>query len=274
MPEGPWLDARRSCYASIAFWTRCSPGARSFLIGGPGIGKTTLLVTAADSARDRSIRVLAARPSSSAAQRPFGGLMDLCDGLGEAEFAPLPAPRRRGLEAALMRAEPATEPGPTSAVALGLMGVVRGLAAGGPVVIAVDDLQWLDRSSAEAVAFVAGRLAGARVGFLLALRRVPRGFLRRRSQGAGWSASRSDRCRLARCGGCCSSTSAFRPAPGSCLRHPALPRPHGHQSRPLPGEDPGRQHARAGELHADGYCDRADGRDFGSTLSQLTIVNG
>ncbi len=140
--------------------------------------------------------------------------MDLCDGLGEAEFAPLPAPRRRGLEAALMRAEPATEPGPTSAVALGLMGVVRGLAAGGPVVIAVDDLQWLDRSSAEAVAFVAGRLAGARVGFLLALRRVPRGFLRRRSQGAGWSASRSDRCRLARCGGCCSSTSAFRPCAG------------------------------------------------------------
>jgi hypothetical protein len=82
------------------------PGTSIVLIGAPGIGKTTLWEHALGSARDAGCCVLAARPTGGAAQLPFGGLIDLCDPLGEAELAILPGPQRRALEQALMRTEP------------------------------------------------------------------------------------------------------------------------------------------------------------------------
>ena len=114
--------------------------------------------------------MLTARPSGSAAQLPFGGLIDLCDGLQETELAAVPPPQRRALDAALLRAEPELPTAATTAVALGLLGVVRTLAARAPVIIAIDDLPWLDSPSAEALAFLARRLDEAPVTFLLARR--------------------------------------------------------------------------------------------------------
>ncbi|HJS94549.1 MAG TPA: ATP-binding protein, partial [Solirubrobacteraceae bacterium] len=146
------------------------PGSSIVLIGAPGIGKTTLWDSAVDSAREAGRCVLAARPTGGAAQLPFGGLIDLCDPLGEAELAILPGPQRRALEAALMRTEPEADPAPTSVVALALLGVVRALSAHARVVIAIDDVHWLDQPAAEAVAFLARRLDGAHVTFLLARR--------------------------------------------------------------------------------------------------------
>lgn len=146
------------------------PASAMVLVGGPGIGKTTLWETAVGSARASGARVLMARPSGSAAQLPFVGLIDLCDGLDETELATVPLPQRRALEAALLRAEPVQPAASTTAVALGLLGVVRGLAARVPVVIAIDDLPWLDAPSVEALAFLARRLDEAPVKFLVARR--------------------------------------------------------------------------------------------------------
>ena len=100
----------------------------------------------------------------------FGGLIDLRDVLGEAELAVLPGAQRRALEVALVRAEPGVELAAATVVALGLLGVVRALAARGSVLIAIDDLQWLDPPSVDALTFVVHRLEGARVAFLLARR--------------------------------------------------------------------------------------------------------
>lgn len=147
-----------------------SAGTTIVLIGEAGFGKTTLWEAAIRSARASGVRVLAARPSESAAQLPFGGLLDLSDQLEDAELAALPGPQRRALEVALMRAEPTNEPAPSPVIALALLGVVRALALHHPVLIAVDDLQWLDPVSVEAWAAVARRLDGARVVFLLARR--------------------------------------------------------------------------------------------------------
>lgn len=154
-----------------------SPGGSLVLIGGAGFGKTTLWGAAVESACGGGTRVLSARPGESGAQLRFGGLVDLCDGLDAAELAPLPAPQRRALEVALLRAEPGLEQTAPAAVALGLLGVVRGLAVGGPVLIAIDDLQWLDTASVDALTFVARRLASVPVGFLLARRPGPVGAL-------------------------------------------------------------------------------------------------
>jgi len=166
-----WVVGREVELARLDQFAR-DPGSGSaiVLIGGPGIGKTTLWETAVGFARASGARVLTARPSESAAQLPFGGLIDLCDGFDQTELAVVPAPQRRALEVALLRAEPGLPAASTTAVALGLLGVVRTLAARAPVIIAIDDLPWLDAPSAEALAFLAQRLDEAPVTFLLARR--------------------------------------------------------------------------------------------------------
>jgi DNA-binding CsgD family transcriptional regulator len=74
------------------------------------------------------------------------------------------------LEVALLRAAPSATAVEPHAIALGFLNGLRALAADAPVLVAIDDVQWLDRSSADALAFVARRLQGERVRFLLARR--------------------------------------------------------------------------------------------------------
>ena len=61
-----------------------------------------------------------------------------------------------------------------------LLNLLRALAADGPLVIAIDDVPWLDVQSAEALAFAARRLAGEPIAFLLA-RRPGRGSMLERA---------------------------------------------------------------------------------------------
>jgi DNA-binding CsgD family transcriptional regulator len=142
------------------------------LVGEPGIGKTTLWEAGVAAAEGQGVRVLAARPSESEARLPFAGLVDLCEHVAPDELGALPTPQRRALEAALLRAEPVDGSAHPGAVEFGFVGAVRALAAAVPLVIAVDDLQWLDRCSADVLAFAARRLKDVNVGFLLARRPV------------------------------------------------------------------------------------------------------
>src|SRR6202011_2513613 len=71
--------------------------------GGPGIGKTTLWDAGIDAARERGLRVLAARPSGAEAKLSFAALIDLCDRVDSDELAAVPAPQRSALEVALLR---------------------------------------------------------------------------------------------------------------------------------------------------------------------------
>jgi DNA-binding NarL/FixJ family response regulator len=85
-------------------------------------------------------------------------------------LAGLPVPQRWALEVAVRRAEPDLVPPEPLAIAAGLLGVLRAAASAGPVLVAVDDLPWLDGASAGAVVFAARRLAGADVRFLVSRR--------------------------------------------------------------------------------------------------------
>ncbi len=140
------------------------------LVGEPGIGKTTLWEAGVAAAEGDGARLLVSRPSESEARLPFSGLIDLCQTIGSAELGALPSPQRRALEAALLRTEPVDGSAHSGAVEFGFVTAVRGLAARAPVLVAVDDLQWLDRSSGDVLAFAARRLGHVRVGFLLARR--------------------------------------------------------------------------------------------------------
>jgi DNA-binding CsgD family transcriptional regulator len=150
-----------------------APGAAGRVLvvcGEPGIGKSTVWEAGAGLARSRGFAVWCARASEAEAQLSFAGLADLVEAAGAGVLAGLPPPQRRALEVAVRRAEPEGPAPEPLAVAAGLLGALRVAAAAGPVLVAVDDLPWLDGASAAAAVFAARRLAGEDVRFLVARR--------------------------------------------------------------------------------------------------------
>ena len=139
------------------------------IVGEPGIGKTTVWREAVERARARGATVLAARPAESEARLSFGGVADLTSALPPEAFYALPAPQRRGLDVALLRAD-STGPPARRVVATALLTLVRELGASSIVVIAIDDLQWLDPPSTDALEFVLRRLDGENVRMIFSLR--------------------------------------------------------------------------------------------------------
>ena len=151
---------------------RVGAGDPLVLIGAPGIGKTTLWEASIEAARSYDLQVLSASPGDREAQLSFTGLIDLFDGVADDALARLPGPQRSALDVALLRREPAAEPPEPHAIGLGVLNGLRALAARAPVLVAVDDVQWLDPPRPRALV----RGAAARhepVGFLLARRPAP-----------------------------------------------------------------------------------------------------
>lgn len=149
----------------------CEPAAL-VIEGEPGLGKSTLWLAGLAASKDRSFRILDARPAEPEAQMSYAGLSDLLAEMDQEVLSLLPAPQERALGAALLRSEaegPATE---QRAVGMALLGVLRTLGERGPVLIAIDDLQWLDSPSHRVLAFALRRLERDPVG-LLATRRTP-----------------------------------------------------------------------------------------------------
>jgi AAA ATPase domain len=105
-------------------------GQSLVLVGGPGIGKTTLWEAGIAAARDRGCRTLAARASGADARLAFAAVIDLLDEVGAEELEALPAPQRRALEVAVLRADPVGPPPELRAIALGLLNVLRESADG------------------------------------------------------------------------------------------------------------------------------------------------
>ncbi len=94
----------------------------------------------------------------------------LADPEAEAALGPVAEPRRAALDVALGRTLPGNGRVDATLVGLGLADLLRALASQGPVVVAIDDIQWADRASQDALAFAARRLRAEPVAFLLARR--------------------------------------------------------------------------------------------------------
>jgi DNA-binding CsgD family transcriptional regulator len=150
-----------------------SPALALVLTGGPGVGKTALWEAGVRRARGQGMRVLAARPSEAEAQLSLAALFDLLDGIDVGALDKVPAPQRQALETVLLRAEPTGDAPEPLAIAAAFLGALRSLTASGPLLLAVDDLHWLDGASAAVLAFAARRLRGQRCRFLLARRSGP-----------------------------------------------------------------------------------------------------
>ncbi len=143
------------------------------LSGEAGIGKTVLWETGVDEGRGRLERVLTCRGVEAEASLSFAGLSELIAPVLE-EAAPSLVPlRKRALEIALLLAEPGDRPPDAHAIGLAVLDVLRVLAERGPVVVAVDDGQWLDPASAGVLQIALRRLRDEHVGLLVTLRRTP-----------------------------------------------------------------------------------------------------
>jgi DNA-binding NarL/FixJ family response regulator len=171
-PAGrPVLVGRGAELGQVEGFLGPGPAGRALVVcGEPGIGKSTLWEAGAGLARSRGFAAWCARASEAEAQLSFAGLADLVEGAGPGVLAGLPGPQRRALEVAVRRAEPEGAPPEPLAIAAGLLGALRAAAGTGPVLVAVDDLPWLDGASAAALVFAARRLGGHDVRFLVSRR--------------------------------------------------------------------------------------------------------
>ena len=146
--------------ALVALLADAVPEPRALLVEGePGIGKSTLLRELLAIADSRGYAVLSCRPSRSEMDLSYAGLVELLGGVPGEVIDGLPAPQARVLRVLLRREEPGAA---FDRLSLGLATVaaVRALAADRPVLVAVDDIRWLDHPSARTVAFLARRVAG------------------------------------------------------------------------------------------------------------------
>jgi len=147
-----------------------SSPAALILVGDAGIGKTILMRTAADRAAERSWQILRAAPAQAEGELAHAALVDLLRDIDPAAVADLPEPQRTALEVARSGAAPAHGSIAPGTVAAALLGIVRRLGERGAVLVAVDDVQWLDAATRSALAYTVRRCDGLPIGILAGLR--------------------------------------------------------------------------------------------------------
>jgi predicted ATPase len=136
-----------------AFLDAQPQGAVSLLLEGEaGIGKSTLWSAGVELARGRALRVLRAHPAQAERSLAYAGLGDLFDAVLDGILPLLSAPRRRALEIVMLRTE-AADGVDQRAVGVAVSDVLQLLTEHEPILIAVDDVHWLDPSSSKVLGF-------------------------------------------------------------------------------------------------------------------------
>ncbi|BBZ20898.1 hypothetical protein MGAD_52330 [Mycolicibacterium gadium] len=149
--------------------TSTTVGPSALLIEGePGIGKTTLWLATLEEAAARGFRVLSTRAAAAESVLAYTALADMLDDVDPRTWADLPAPQLLAVDQVLLRAG-SGEVTDQRAVAAAFLAVIERYAETGPLLLAIDDLQWLDLSSVHVIAFAARRLTGP-VGILGSVR--------------------------------------------------------------------------------------------------------
>ena len=155
---------RRKIDEALAL-ARSGTSALLALVGEPGIGKTALLSYAAE--RAGGMQLLRARGIESEAQIPFGSLFELIRP-ALMMLEKIPEPQAAALEGAL-----ALRPGTADdrfAVGAATLSILAAYSEQAPVAVLVDDAQWLDGASAQALLFAFRRLMADPVAVFIACR--------------------------------------------------------------------------------------------------------
>jgi DNA-binding CsgD family transcriptional regulator len=145
--------------------------------GMSGIGKTTLWRISVQSAHRRGYQVLETAPSEPDSILAFSGLGDLFERIPEEALDALPEVQAQALRAALFVGELSESSPDLDALPRAIVRLLRQLSASGPILIAIDDEQWLDPASARVLAFALSRLREEPIGALIARRSEAGGAL-------------------------------------------------------------------------------------------------
>ena len=166
-PSSGLLDrvGEREVLERLVAGVRAGQSCVLVLRGEAGVGKTALLGHL--SAAADGCRIARAAGVESEMELAFAGLHALCAPM-LGRLGQLPSPQRDALSTAFgLSAGP---PPDRFLVGLAVLSLLADVAEEQPLVCIVDDAQWLDRVSAQTLAFVARRLLAERVGFVFALR--------------------------------------------------------------------------------------------------------
>jgi DNA-binding CsgD family transcriptional regulator len=169
MPEDLVRGAEWRRVCEFAATTRGGPALLA-ITGEAGAGKSTLWRAGVKAAAAAGHQVLRSEPSAAEADLSFAGLSDLLDGVLPAVDADIPGPQLHALQVALLLRAPAAEPPSTRGIGLAVLAALRNCASASPVLIAIDDAQWLDEASLDALAFALRRLDTEAVSVLVAAR--------------------------------------------------------------------------------------------------------
>jgi DNA-binding CsgD family transcriptional regulator len=161
----------------LATVERCLREAREqplalFLEGEAGIGKTVVWRRGLELAEQDGFLVLSCRAVETETKLGYASLADLLEPVGDEVLARLPDPQRRALDVVLLRVAPRRGEANARATAAGTLSLLRLLARESPVLVAVDDVQWLDRASATSLSFALRRLRADDPVALVATRRI------------------------------------------------------------------------------------------------------
>jgi DNA-binding CsgD family transcriptional regulator len=148
----------------FAFLNDGTPAERALVLSGEaGIGKTTIWRAGVRHAEARGLRALVAQPAESESGLPYAALGDLLEPVPDEAFHRLPPQQHAAVAAAVARAKPT---GPIDPHALAR--AVVDLLSEGPLLVAIDDAQWLDAPTAAVLDFALRRLRREPVGALVA----------------------------------------------------------------------------------------------------------
>lgn len=161
------LIGRDEEMSAIVAMLRGDGGSGLLLVGAAGIGKSALLHAASRMAAGDGRTVLRATGVQSEARVPFAGLHQLLYPLTD-RFGLLPPPQRKALLAAFGCTDgPALQ---VFVIAIATLELLADAAVGRGLLVAVDDLHWIDDATAQVLGFVARRIASEPIALLAATR--------------------------------------------------------------------------------------------------------
>ena len=165
------MVGREAEFGVLDDFVEANHAPRALLLSGePGIGKTTIFRAAIGRAAAAGLRVFSARPSAGEMELPYVGLGDLLATVRTESLVALAAPQRAAIQAALSL-EGSSSMLDEHALSRGMLELIRLEAADGDLLLAIDDVQWLDRPTASALTFALRRLGSTPIRVLVAVRR-------------------------------------------------------------------------------------------------------
>src|SRR6476646_10621778 len=129
-----------------------------FIDGEPGIGRSTLWLAGLDQARERGFHTLSARVSKAEVDLEYAAVADLLGEIDLEVLQGLPDAHVAAIDRVLLRGTSDATADERHVVAAAVTSVIQRLCRDAPVIVGIDDVQWLDRCSRAVLGYVARRL--------------------------------------------------------------------------------------------------------------------